>query len=177
MKVVTKICYYSNIPKFILFYFYSSIVRPVSLNGQLKLSQDCDHLEKALEPILNTINTWNEIALENKLKDLATFKTLLTMKTEDIPLSEIVKDKELNPSIVLHVLFSRAPPEIKAPHESAGWSISRYSAWLEDHKNESDRLQLIQGALESYVAATKAKKEKSFAFPYNLMLNVLQSVQ
>ena len=160
-----------------LFILHASIVRPVSANGQIKLSQDCDHLEKALEPIFNIIQAWNPVCLETKLEELAHFKTLITTKTEEItPESKIIKDKLLKPSIVLHVLFSRAPNEIKSPHESAGWSISRYSSWLEDHQNETDRLQLIQGALESYVAATKAKKEKSFAFPYNLMLNVLQSV-
>jgi len=56
-----------------------------------------------------------------------------------------------------------------------GWNISRYIAWLEDHPSESDRLQLIQGALEHYVASTRARREKSYAFPYPIMLELLQT--
>ena len=50
----------------------------------------------------------------------------------------------------------------------------RYSTWLDEHPDEKDRLQLIQGALESYVASTRARNEKSYAFPCNIMLNILQ---
>ena len=51
---------------------------------------------------------------------------------------------DLRPSTVVHFMFGKAPPELKSPNESAGWSVSRYTQWLEDHPKESDRLQLIQ---------------------------------
>jgi hypothetical protein len=57
----------------------------------------------------------------------------------------------------------------------SGWGISRYITWLVDHPHESDRLQLIQGALEHYVASTRARREKSYAFPYPILLELLQT--
>ena len=76
---------------------------------------------------------------------------------------------------MLHFLFNKAPSELKSPNDSAGWSISRYSAWLEDHAEEKERLQLIKGALESYAAGTKLRREKSYAAPYTIMVQILQS--
>ena len=82
---------------------------------------DCDSLETALEPILNMVASWNGSAIDKKLKDLAAFKTLLETKTEDMgKVNTTIKH-----SILLHMLFARAPPEMKYPHESVGWSISR----------------------------------------------------
>ncbi len=51
----------------------------------------------------------------------------------------------------------------------------RYSQWLEDHPSERDRLQLIQGTLESYVAACRARQDKAYAFPYSIMLELLEN--
>ena len=46
--------------------------------------------------------------------------------------------------------------------------------------NELDAQQLIEnyyhkGTLESYVAATRAKKEKNYAHPYPIMLQLLEA--
>jgi hypothetical protein len=158
-----------------LFILHASLIRPLTEGGQLRLAHDCDQIETALEPLLNTVSTWDRSAMDKSMQELAAFKILVTTKTEDIPELASIKERTLKHSTVLHVLFARASVEMKSPHESVGWSISRYSAWLEDHTNEADRLQLIQGALESYVASTRARKEKSFVYPYNLMLNMLQS--
>ncbi|KAG2459954.1 COG5 protein, partial [Polypterus senegalus] len=47
-------------------------------------------------------------------------------------------------STILHFLFTRAPMELKSPHQRAEWSIARYSQWLDDHPSEKDRLLLIR---------------------------------
>ena len=78
-------------------------------------------------------------------------------------------------STALHFLFSKAPEEFNSPHDSAGWSLTRYSQWLDDHPGEGARLQLLQGTLESYVAGTRARGEKSYAYPYNIMLQMLET--
>ena len=56
-------------------------------------------------------------------------------------------------------------------------NVTAGTTWLDEHPDEKDRLQLIQGALESYVASTRARNEKSYAFPYNIMLNILQNAR
>ena len=52
MAVVTKKCYYSNTPKFILFYFYSS-----SLPKTILASQDPEAVEKEQEVVDLTVET------------------------------------------------------------------------------------------------------------------------
>ena len=154
---------------------HASMIKPMSKTGQDKLVKDCDTLEDTIKPIHDLVNLWDSRITDQKTRELQAFKALIVAKTEDIP--EMSQSGPLKTSVVLHLLFSRAPPEMKLPHESVNWSISRYSTWLEDHPGEQERLQLVQGALESYVASTRARNEKSYAFPYNLMLGILQSSQ
>ena len=121
-KLVAESCLpivFHSIDRFIT---QASLVRPLSDPvGKRKLLQDCETLEPALEPILNLVASWNGSAIDKKLKEVAAFKTLLETKTEDIgKINTIIKH-----SIVLHMLFARAPVEMKYPHESVGWSISR----------------------------------------------------
>ena len=130
----------------------------------------------ALDPILNLVASWDGSAVDKKLRQLTSFKKLLTKPTEEL-VQDNLDDGEVSmpASTLLHLLFSRGPPELKLLN--VGWSISRYSTWLDEHPNENDRLQFIQGALESYVASTRARNEKSYAFPYNIMLQVLQKAK
>ena len=113
--------------------------------------------------------------IEKSLKQVAAFKTLVFTKPEHVSDMEELATGSLKYSIVLHFLFSKAPSDLKSPNESAGWSISRYSAWLEEHIKEKERLQLIKGALESYAAGTRLRREKSYAAPYPVMVQVLQA--
>ena len=112
--------------------------------------------------------------VEKSLKSVTAFKTLLFTKPECILDMEEISNGSLKYSVALHFLFNKAPSELKSPNESAGWSTSRYSRWLEDHKEETDRLQLIKGALESYAAGTRIRREKSYVAPYPIMVKVLQ---
>ena len=75
---------------------------------------------------------------------LRSFRSLLFLRAEDVPASPLLSSGALPFSTALHFLFSKAPAELKSPHDSAGWSRSRYSAWLEEHSAEGERLQLIQ---------------------------------
>ena len=170
----------SSVPLFYrcydLFIMHSSMIKPLSKIGQDKLIKDCDTLEEVIKPISDLITLWDASVCESKVHELREFRTLLRSKTEDFP-ALLQSGMTMRKSVILHMLFSRAPAELKLPHESVNWSISRYSTWLEDHTGEPDRLQLVQGALESYVASTRARNEKSYAYPYNIMLGILQSAK
>lgn len=94
------------------------------------------------------------------------YRPLLFQTSELIASSPAVGD--LIPySTVLHFFFTRAPSELKLPHQvcvpthtqlnkvlyqlkdlpppqRSEWSIARYSQWLDDHPLERDRLTLIR---------------------------------
>ena len=164
-----------------LFVQHASMVRPLGRFGQQSLALDCEQLESLLEPLVDLVSRGNkkECAeqIEKSFKEVAAFKALLFTKPELVLEMPELANGSLRYSIALHFLFNRAHLDLKSPHESAGWSISRYSAWLEDHIEENDRLQLIQGALESYAAGTRIRREKSYVAPYPAMVQILQKAQ
>ena len=45
---------------------------------------------------------------------------------------------------------------------------------MEDHQGERERLLLVQGAVEAYVAAARARQDKSFVPQYPVLIEVLQ---
>lgn len=152
------------------FILHASLVRPLGKAGQMTLASDCAQLELALEPLVGKASS---DMLGKSYGTLRAFRSLLFMQAEDVPESPLLGNA-LPFSTALHFLFTKSPPELKSPHDSAGWSLSRYSAWLEDHPGELERLQLLQGTLESYVAGTRARQEKSYAHPYPIMLKILE---
>merc|ERR1719412_2184625 len=77
-------------------------------------------------------------------------------------------------STALHLLISRCPEILPSPHASLSWSLSRYSAWLEDHPGEKERLGLIQGALEAYVQSARARQDKTFVPEYPVLKQLLE---
>ena len=154
------------------FILHASLVRPLGKAGQMTLASDCAQLELALEPLVGGNKASSEM-LGKSYSTLRAFRSLLFMQAEDVSDSPVL-GQALPFSTALHFLFTKSPPELKSPHDSAGWSLSRYSAWLEDHPSELERLQLLQGTLESYVAGTRARQEKSYAHPYPIMLKILE---
>ncbi len=145
------------------FLIQASLVRPINDSGRRRLVRDADKLETSV---------LKQLLGHSDSSSLKNFRQMLLAKPEEM--QEILKSSPSLSVSALHVLFSYGPPELKSPHESAGWSLSRYCSWLEDHKDESERLQLIQGTLESYVAATRARQEKAYAYPYTIMLAILE---
>ena len=162
-----------------LFIQHASMVRPLGRFGLRSLAFDCDQIELVIEPVVELVQRGNKLDLiediDKSLKEVTAFKTLLFTKPECILDMSEIANGFLKYSIALHFLFGRAPNDLKSPHESAGWSISRYSSWLEDHLEESERLQLIHGALESYAAGTRMRREKSYVAPYPIMVQILQA--
>uniref|UniRef100_A0A669C5U9 Conserved oligomeric Golgi complex subunit 5 n=1 Tax=Oreochromis niloticus TaxID=8128 RepID=A0A669C5U9_ORENI len=125
-------------------------------------------MEMAVAPLCRRVSD-----LGKPYRMLRCFRPLLFQTSELIASSPAVG--ELIPySTLLHFLFTRAPPELKSPHQRAEWSIARYSQWLDDHPSERDRLSLIRGALEAYVQSVRARQGKEFAPIYPIMLQLLQ---
>ncbi|XP_046728668.1 conserved oligomeric Golgi complex subunit 5 [Silurus meridionalis] len=151
-----------------LFVRHACLLRPLSEGGKMRLAADFAQMELAVAPLCRRISD-----LGKAYRLLRSFRPLLFQTSELIASSQAVGD--LIPySTILHFLFSRAPAELKSPHQRAEWSIARYSQWLDDHPSEKDRLVLIRGALEAYVQSVKARQGKNFAPVYPIMLQLLQ---
>ncbi|KAM4523590.1 conserved oligomeric Golgi complex subunit 5 [Fundulus diaphanus] len=151
-----------------LFLRHASLLRPLGEGGKMRLAADFAQMELAVAPLCRRVSD-----LGKPYRMLRSFRPLLFQTSELIASSPVVGD--LIPySTVLHFLFTRAPAELKSPHQRAEWSIARYSQWLDDHPSERDRLALIRGALEAYVQLVRARQGKEFAPMYPIMLQLLQ---
>ncbi|XP_030581142.1 conserved oligomeric Golgi complex subunit 5 [Archocentrus centrarchus] len=151
-----------------LFIRHASLLRPLGEGGKMRLAADFAQMEMAVAPLCRRVSD-----LGKPYRMLRSFRPLLFQTSELIASSTAVGD--LIPySTLLHFLFTRAPSELKSPHQRAEWSIARYSQWLDDHPSERDRLTLIRGALEAYVQSVRARQGKEFAPIYPIMLQLLQ---
>merc|ERR1712029_1256853 len=159
------------------FVLQASLVRPLKAVGRPRLAFDASQLlEPVLAPLVALVGASRtpEAVAESAVQIEALRSVLGAASLADVANLPCLAEGRLRPSTALHFMFGKAPPELKSPHDSAGWSISRYTQWLEDHPHESDRLQLIRGALESYVARTRIQKEKSYVEESPVMLKILQ---
>uniref|UniRef100_A0A8C7WJ17 Conserved oligomeric Golgi complex subunit 5 n=1 Tax=Oncorhynchus mykiss TaxID=8022 RepID=A0A8C7WJ17_ONCMY len=121
-----------------LFIRHASLLRPLGEGGKMRLAADFAQMELAVAPLCRRVS---ELGKPYRL--LRSFRPLLFQNSELIASSPAVGD--LIPySTLLHFLFTRAPSELKSPHQRAEWSIARYSQWLDDHPSERDRLTLIR---------------------------------
>lgn len=58
--------------------------------------------------------------------------------------------------------------------QSANWSISRFSQWLDGHPSERERLELLGGALQRYQQIVRQRGETSFHSVYPVMITLLE---
>ncbi|XP_043213901.1 conserved oligomeric Golgi complex subunit 5-like isoform X1 [Amphibalanus amphitrite] len=151
-----------------LFVRHAALVRPVGAAGRLRLAADCAQLELAVAPLCERL-----ASLGTEYRVLRAFKPLLFQTPEHMAQSPALGEV-LPYSLVVHLLFARGPPELRSPHHTASWSVSRYSAWLDEHRAERERLQLLTGALDAHVQAVRAQGGTSFADVYPVMLELLQ---
>lgn len=160
-----------------VFVTQACLVRPLGGGGAMRLASDCAQLEFALSSILgpsgqSSIGPTGLIALGQGYRLLRAFRALLFLSPHDVAVYPGL-GSSLPYSTALHLVMSRCPPSLPSPHSSLGWSLARYSAWLEDHRGERERLLLVQGALEAYVAAAKARQDKAFVTEYPLLMEML----
>ncbi|XP_071960171.1 conserved oligomeric Golgi complex subunit 5-like [Antedon mediterranea] len=151
-----------------LFVRHASLIRPLGDGGKMRLAGDFAQMELAVTPLCKRVSD-----LGKPYKLLRSFRPLLFQTPEHIASSPALGDI-IPHSTALHFLFARAPLEMKSPHELAGWSVSRYSQWLDEHTSENERLALLRGTLEAYVQAVRSRQAKEFAPIYPIMLDILQ---
>ncbi|KAL9959850.1 hypothetical protein ACROYT_G033211 [Oculina patagonica] len=152
-----------------LFVRHASLLRAIGEGGKLKLAADMAQIEFAVGPLCHKVSD-----LGRSYKLLRSFRPLLFQTSEDI-VGNPALGESLPHSVVLHHLFSRAPSELKSPHEVAGWTLGFYSQWLDEHTSEEEKLALIRGTLEAYVQLVRSRGEKEFAAVYPIMLRILQA--
>lgn len=58
--------------------------------------------------------------------------------------------------------------------QSANWSVSRFSQWLDSHPSERERLELMGGALQRYQQTVRQRGGTSFHAVYPVMLTLLE---
>uniref|UniRef100_A0A3Q3WBS5 Conserved oligomeric Golgi complex subunit 5 n=1 Tax=Mola mola TaxID=94237 RepID=A0A3Q3WBS5_MOLML len=152
-----------------LFVRHTSLLRPLGEGGKMRLAADFAHMEMAVAPLCRRVSD-----LGRPYRMLRAFRPLLFQTNEVIASSPAVGD--LIPySTLMHFLFTRAPAELKSPHQTVLCIIiARYSQWLDDHPSERERLSLLRGALEAYVQSVRARKGKEFSPIYPVMLQLLQ---
>ncbi|CAL9683319.1 unnamed protein product [Knipowitschia caucasica] len=151
-----------------LFIRHASLLRPLGEGGKMRLAADFAQMEMAVAPLCRRVSD-----LGRPYRMLRSFRPLLFQASELLVYNPAVGD--LVPySTVLHLLFSRGPPELKGPHQRAEWSITRYVQWLDGHPAERDRLALIRASLEAYVQSVRARQGKEFTPIYPIMLQLLQ---
>ncbi|XP_032895598.1 conserved oligomeric Golgi complex subunit 5 isoform X1 [Amblyraja radiata] len=151
-----------------LFIRNASLLRPLGEGGKMRLAADFAQMELAVAPLCRRVSD-----LGKSYRLLRSFRPLLFQTSEHIANSPAAGDI-IPYSTILHFLFTRAPTDLKSPHQRAEWSIARYSQWLDDHPSEKDRLILIRGSLEAYVQSVRAREGKEFASVYPVMLQLLQ---
>jgi len=160
------------------FVLQGSLVRPLGSGGAMRLASDCAQLEFALSSILgpsgqSAIGPTGLTALGGSYRLLRAFRSLLFLTPADMA-SFPGLGTTVPYSVALHLLISRCPAVLPSPAASLGWSLARYTNWLEDHQGERERLLLVQGAVEAYVAAARARQDKSFVPQYPILIEVLE---
>jgi len=160
------------------FVLHLSLIRPLGSSGAMRLASDCAQLEFALSLLIgptgfSSAGPTGLNAIGPSYQLLRAFRALLFLKPEDIVdysgLGCVVPY-----STCLHLIISRCPPVMPSPQSTLGWGIARYARWLQKH-DEREKLLLIQGSLEAYVAKARNRNDKNYISLYPVLVKVLQS--
>ncbi|XP_008558525.1 conserved oligomeric Golgi complex subunit 5 [Microplitis demolitor] len=152
---------------------HACLIRPLSEYGRAKLIVDFAQMEVAVAPLCRG----GQLGMleQQQYRTLRALKSLLTLGPEKMveKVVEMKGEGGVPPSLVLLHLFSSAPPELQSPHQSAGWSISRLSQWLDNHPSEKDRLTLCTGTLQRYELIIRQRNLPSFHPLFPLMMKLV----
>ncbi|XP_065202338.1 conserved oligomeric Golgi complex subunit 5 isoform X2 [Planococcus citri] len=153
-----------------LFLRHVCLIRPLEAGGRQRIVEDFQKIENALSPLCPEIKIIGE-----NYKVLRSLRPLITVTDPKQISDNALLGKTIPYSLALMFLFSYAPPEIPSPHESCNWSIARLSQWLDNHKTERERLELISGALQRYQLFVKQQNKISFHEIYPIMTELLET--
>ncbi|TGZ59843.1 hypothetical protein CRM22_008844 [Opisthorchis felineus] len=166
-----------------VFLHHISLVRPVSELGRIRLAADCVEFELAVSPLLLPSTTEGALvsfAPEACMK-LRSFRPVLLADSDQILRAYMQQKTEptlnviqLPPSLVCQHLFSRAPDEIRSPHDTAGWSITRYISWILARSDESERLTFLRNGLAAYAHEVQMRQQRQYPTMYLVLRDFLQ---
>ncbi|XP_066933016.1 conserved oligomeric Golgi complex subunit 5-like [Clytia hemisphaerica] len=151
-----------------LFVRYACLTRQLSEGGKLKMAADMTQLEFAVTPLCKRFED-----LGHEYKQYRAFRPLLFQTLNDIP-SNPNLGESLTFSTVLHFLFSQAPSQFISPHTFSGWTVTQYSDWLDEHNEESERINLLRKTIDSYAAKMEADGQTDLSPVYTIMKKLLQ---
>ncbi|ERL92500.1 conserved oligomeric Golgi complex subunit 5 [Dendroctonus ponderosae] len=147
---------------------HSSILRPISQGGRQRLQSDYQHLEDALKVICPHL-----AALGRPYRQLKSMASLIAQTPEEIVAGQ-ASGSSVPHSTILLMLFSFAGQDLASPHQNTGWSLPKLSAWLDEHPSESDRLDLVAGALQKYESLIALTNSTSYDPVYPIMSRFLE---
>ena len=146
------------------------MVRPISPAGRMKLTSEYTHIEEALLPLCSRL-----IDLGEAYRQLRAFKAFFG---NEIDLEEIAKHEAIGESIptslVIQMLISMAPEELKSPYKVVNWSHSQYSQWLDEHDSEKERLAQLKGTMENYVKSVQKSGGTEFVPQFTPIMSLLK---
>jgi hypothetical protein len=132
----------------VFFVRHASLMRGLSQAGKLRLTKDMAELEAAVSSNLFPVEH-----LGTPYRMLRAFRPLLFQETSALLSSPLLK--ELPAPVVLHHLYSRAPPQLQSPLEQGGLTPAQWSLWLDQHTGV-EAVTRISSALNSTKAAAAA---------------------
>lgn len=152
-----------------LFVRHTSILRPVSQGGRLRLQADYLHLENSLKLICPQLSD-----LGRPYRLLKSMASLIALSPAEI-VSGQISGSSVPHSTILLMLFGFGGSELASPHQNTGWSLPKLSAWLDEHVSEEDRLDLVAGALQRYEHIVRQKNSVNYDPVYPVMSQFLET--
>ncbi|XP_018576829.1 conserved oligomeric Golgi complex subunit 5 [Anoplophora glabripennis] len=152
-----------------LFVRHTSLLRPISQGGRLRLQADYLHLENSLKVICPQLSD-----LGRPYRLLKSVASLIALSPTEI-VSGQISGSSVPHSTILLMLFGFAGPELASPHQNTSWSLPKLSTWLDEHTNEEDRLDLIAGALQRYEHIVRQKNSVNYDPAYPVMSQFLET--
>ncbi|KAL5497180.1 hypothetical protein EMCRGX_G013605 [Ephydatia muelleri] len=148
---------------------HQCLVRPLGEAGKMRLTTDMTQVEVVLSPFCPKIAD-----IGQPYKMLRTMRRLLFLSSEHLLTETTGMGDTLPYSYALSYLFSRAPSDLKSPHQLQGWSEQQYSDWMDKHPNERDRLVFIQATIDTYLAKTKGQGQSKSTPILTVMAELLK---
>ncbi|XP_048513205.1 conserved oligomeric Golgi complex subunit 5 isoform X3 [Athalia rosae] len=150
-----------------LFVRHACLLRPLTDYGRAKLMADFNQMEVAIVPLCRGGQLG--LAEQQQYRVLRALRALLPLQPEEMVQRVLEGEGSVPSSLVLLHLFSGAPSDLPSPHQSAGWSISRLSQWLDANPGERERLALSSGPLQRYQLAVRQRNQPTFHPLFPLM--------
>ncbi|KAL2316816.1 hypothetical protein Fmac_030692 [Flemingia macrophylla] len=152
----------------VFFIRHTSLVRPLSESGKLRMARDMAELELAVGQNLFPVEQ-----LGAPYRALRAFRPLIFLETSQLASSPLLQD--LPPNVILHHLYTRAPEELQSPLQRNKLTPMQYSLWL-DSQWEDQIWKGIKATLDDYAANVRSRGDKEFSPVYPLMLQLGSSL-